>query len=341
MIGIAYRPISRSLFASRSVFTKINGRFFNVLALLEHQEGKSKPASLSAIEAAKRTGGDVFAFVVGPNASQVAQQASKSVDGLKQVIHVENNAYERFLPDQIAKVLYENAKKFDASHVFSAHSTLGKGVMPRLAAMLDVMQVSDVIRVVDEKTFVRPTYAGNVNVHVKTEEPVKLVTVRASAFDPTPAIDNGSASVTAGVDPQPAALQSWVSENIIKSERPDLGSAERVVAGGRPLKDKATFEKTLTPLADKLGAAIGATRVAVDSGYADNSLQIGQTGKIIAPKLYIAVGVDGAIQHTAGIKDSKVIASINRDENSPIFQHSDVGLVTDLYEAVPELVEKL
>ncbi|CAA15825.1 putative electron transfer flavoprotein subunit alpha, mitochondrial [Schizosaccharomyces pombe] len=341
MLRTTSRTFSRALSSSNFKINCGRRHWFSVLTLLEHQGGNLSPASLSAVEAAKRTGGDVFGFVIGKDSSQISQKVAKSVNDLKKVIYVENPSYEHNIPDQIANVLFENVKKNEISHVFSAHSTVGKGVMPRLAAMFDVMQISDIIGVVSADTFVRPTYAGNVNVTVSTKDPIKIVTVRASAFDAAPSSGEGAATVVEGIDPKPAALQEWVSENIIKNARPDLSSAERVVAGGRPLKDKETFERILTPLADKLGAAIGATRVAVDSGYADNSLQIGQTGKIIAPKLYIAVGIDGAIQHLAGIKDSKVIAAINRDENAPIFQTADVGIVGDLFEIVPELTEKL
>ena len=244
------------------------------------------------------------------------------------------------LPEIYAPLLVENIKKEGVSHVFAPHTAFGKSLMPRAAAMLDVQQISDITAIESEDTFVRPIYAGNAILTVKSKDKLKLVTVRGTAFPPAEPVD-GSAPVEEGVDPKAESQTEWISESIVKSERPDLGSADRVVSGGRGLKSKEEFDKLIPPLADALGAAIGASRAAVDSGYADNSLQVGQTGKNVAPQLYLCAGISGAIQHLAGMKDSKVIAAINKDADAPIFQVADVGLVGDLFKEVPELTEKL
>jgi electron transfer flavoprotein alpha subunit len=212
--------------------------------------------------------------------------------------------------------------------------------MPRVAALLDVQQISDITHIESEDTFVRPIYAGNAILTVQSTDSVKIVTVRGTAF-PSGAAEGGSASIEEGVDPKAECPTEWVSEDLVKSDRPELASAEKVVSGGRGLKSKEEFDRLMTPLADALGAAIGASRAAVDSGYADNSLQVGQTGKNVAPTLYLCAGISGAIQHLAGMKDSKVIAAVNKDADAPIFQIADVGLVGDLFEKIPELTEKL
>ena len=213
-------------------------------------------------------------------------------------------------------------------------------MLPRVAALLDSQQISDITAIENEKTFVRPIYAGNAIATVESSEPIKIVTVRGTAFAAA-VPESGSAAIEAGVDPKPEPTSEWVSEELSKSDRPDLATAGKVVSGGRGLKSKEEFDKVMLPLADALGAAVGASRAAVDSGYADNSLQVGQTGKVVAPHLYMAVGISGAIQHLAGMKDSKVIAAINKDADAPIFQVADVGLVGDLFEKVPELTEKV
>lgn len=219
-------------------------------------------------------------------------------------------------------------------------SAFGKNVLPRVSANLDVQPISDIIKVTAEDTFVRPIYAGNALQTVKSSDPIKLITVRSSAFEAAPT-GSGSAAIEDAADPKAASPTEWVSENLTKSERPDLGSASRVVSGGRGLKDKENFDKIIFPFADALGAAVGASRAAVDSGFADNSLQVGQTGKVVAPELYVAVGISGAIQHLAGMKDSKTIVAINKDAEAPIFQVADLGLVDDLFDAVPKLTEQL
>lgn len=236
--------------------------------------------------------------------------------------------------------MVENIKKGGYTHVIAGHTAFGKGLLPRVAALLDSQQISDITEIKDEKTFVRPFYAGNAIATVESTDEIKVITIRGTAFAAAP-VAGGSAAIEDGVDPKVESPTEWVSEDLAKSDRPDLATAAKVVSGGRGLKSKEEFDRIMLPLADSLGAAVGASRAAVDSGYADNSLQVGQTGKVVAPQLYMAVGISGAIQHLAGMKDSKVIAAINKDADAPIFQVADVGLVGDLFEKVPELTEKL
>jgi electron transfer flavoprotein alpha subunit len=244
------------------------------------------------------------------------------------------------LPENFAPLIVENIKKGNFTHVFCAHTAFGKNLMPRVAALLDKQQISDIIAIENENTFVRPIYAGNAIATVESSDDIKIITVRTTAFQAAP-LGDGKAAIEEGADPKVESTTEWVSEDLAKSDRPDLATAQKVVSGGRGLKSKEEFDKIMTPLADALGAAIGASRAAVDSGYADNSLQVGQTGKVVAPQLYLCAGISGAIQHLAGMKDSKVIAAINKDPDAPIFQVADVGLVGDLFEKVPELTEKL
>ncbi|KZM21534.1 Electron transfer flavoprotein alpha-subunit [Ascochyta rabiei] len=314
-------------------------RLASTLAVLEAKEGKLNIASLAAITAGTKLGGSVTAFVAGSAGKALAEQAGKA-QGIEKVIYVDNAAYDRGLAENWAPLLVDNIKKGGYTHVLTGHSAFGKNLMPRVAALLDVQQISDITAIESEDTFVRPIYAGNAIMTVQSSDTTKIITVRGTAF-PAPDPEGGSAAVEEGTDPKAECPTEWVSEDLAKSDRPDLGSATKVVSGGRGLKSKEEFDKLMPPLADALGAAIGASRAAVDSGFADNSLQVGQTGKNVAPQLYLCAGISGAIQHLAGMKDSKVIAAINKDPDAPIFQVADVGLVGDLFDKVPELTEKL
>ncbi|KAJ1333605.1 electron transfer flavoprotein alpha subunit [Microdochium nivale] len=315
--------------------------FLSSLAVLEQRDGQLNHGSLSAVTAAKQLGSTVHAFLAGGGVKSVAEQAAK-LDGVDKIIAVDNAAYDKGLPENFAPLLVENIKKGGYTHVLVGHTAFGKSLMPRVAALLDSQQISDITGIEGENTFVRPIYAGNAIATVESSDAVKCITLRGTAF---PAADlaggSGSASIEDGADPKSEATSEWVSEELAKSDRPDLATAGKVVSGGRGLKSKDEFDRVMLPLADALGAAVGASRAAVDSGYADNSLQVGQTGKVVAPQLYLAVGISGAIQHLAGMKDSKVIAAINKDADAPIFQVADVGLVGDLFDKVPELTEKI
>ncbi|KAK1998982.1 electron transfer flavoprotein domain-containing protein [Colletotrichum falcatum] len=311
----------------------------STLAILEQREGQLNHGSLSAITAAKKLGGSIHGFVAGSNIKGVADEAAK-VEGVEKIIAVENASYDKGLPENYAPLLVENIKKGGYTHIIAGHTAFGKNLMPRVAALLDSQQISDITSIENENTFVRPIYAGNAIATVESSDAIKIVTIRGTAF-PAAEVASGSAAVEDGVDPKSQSTTEWVSEDLAKSDRPDLSTASKVVSGGRGLKSKEEFDKVMLPLADSLGAAVGASRAAVDSGYADNSLQVGQTGKVVAPQLYLAVGISGAIQHLAGMKDSKVIAAINKDGDAPIFQVADVGLVGDLFDKVPELTEKI
>ncbi|KAL2867144.1 ribosomal protein L1p/L10e family-domain-containing protein [Aspergillus lucknowensis] len=315
-------------------------RLLSTLAVLEQRDGKLQSSSVSAISAALKLGGPVTAFVAGSGVKATSAAEAAQYKGVEKVVAVESEAYEKGLPENYAPLLVENIKKGEYTHIIAGHSAFGKSLLPRVAALLDVQQVSDITAIESEDTFVRPIYAGNAILTVQSTDPIKILTVRGTAFQDAEST-GGSATVTEGVDPQAPAQTEWISEELAKSERPDLATAGRVVSGGRGLKSKEEFDRIMVPLADSLGAAIGASRAAVDSGFADNSLQVGQTGKNVAPQLYLSVGISGAIQHLAGMKDSKVIAAINKDADAPIFQVADVGLVGDLFEKVPELTEKL
>jgi electron transfer flavoprotein alpha subunit len=266
----------------------------------------------------------------------VADAAAK-LDGVAKVLLADASAYEHALAEPVAALIVSLAGNYDA--IVSPATTTGKNVMPRVAALLDVMQISDITKVVTPDTFERPIYAGNAIQTVKSKDPKKVITVRTSTFQATG--EGGSASVenaTAAADP---GISSFVGEELSKSERPELTSAKIIISGGRAMQSRENFAKYIEPVADKIGAAVGASRAAVDAGYAPNDWQVGQTGKIVAPQLYIACGISGAIQHLAGMKDSKVIVAINKDEEAPIFQVADYGLVADLYQALPELADEL
>ncbi|KAG5913528.1 hypothetical protein E4U61_006806 [Claviceps capensis] len=314
-------------------------RFLSTIAILEQRDGQLLKGSLSAFTAAKRLGGTIHGFVAGTNVSAASEEAAK-VDGVDQIIKVENELYEKGLPEVFAPLVVENIKKGNYTHVIGGHSSFGKSMLPRVAALLDSQQVSDVTTIEDDKTFVRSIYAGNAIATVESSDSIKIITIRGTAFAPDTST-SGSSQIVEGVDPKAHAPAEWVSEDLATSSRPDLATASKVVSGGRGLKSKEQFDDVILPLADALGAAVGASRAAVDNGYADNSLQVGQTGKVVAPGLYLAVGISGAIQHLAGMKDSKVIAAIDKDADAPIFQVADVGLVGDLFEKVPELTQKV
>ncbi len=306
------------------------------LVLVEHDNTDMKDATLAVVTAASQLG-EVHALVVGSDCASVGEQASK-VAGVS-TVHVADDA-------SLANQLAENvtplvASLMDSHDAFLAPATTtGKNIAPRVAALLDVMQISDILSVESEDTFTRPIYAGNAIATVKSSDAKKVITVRGTAFDKA-AAEGGSASIEGVTGAGESGLSSFVSEEIAKSERPELTSAKIIVSGGRALGSSEKFEEVITPLADKLGAGIGASRAAVDAGYVPNDYQVGQTGKIVAPEVYIAIGISGAIQHLAGMKDSKTIVAINKDEDAPIFQVADIGLVADLFNAVPELTEKV
>src|SRR6266513_5398757 len=308
------------------------------LLLAEHDHATLKDATNKALTAATQLGGEVHVLVAGGGeGTKAAAEAGAKLAGVKKVLLADGAAYAHDLAEPLAALIVALAPSYDA---FVAPATSRyKNVMPRVATLLDVMQVSEIIKVVSPDTFERPIYAGNAIQTVKSKDAKKVITVRTSTFQATG--EGGSASVenaTAAADP---GISSFVGEELSKSERPELTSAKIIISGGRAMQSRDNFTKYIEPVADKLGAAVGASRAAVDAGYAPNDWQVGQTGKVVAPELYIAVGISGAIQHLAGMKDSKVIVAINKDEEAPIFQVADYGLVADLYQAVPELTEAL
>jgi electron transfer flavoprotein alpha subunit len=301
-----------------------------ILVIADHDNANLFGATLNTVAAAQAIGGDIHVLVAGQNAQPVADAAAK-VAGVSKVLLADNPAYAHQLPENLAPLVVELAANY--SHVLAAASTNGKNFLPRVAALLDVDQISEIIAVESVDTFKRPIYAGIAT--VRSTAPIKVITVRATGFDPV-AAEGGSAAIEAVSLVKDAGISSFVGEELAKSDRPELGAAKVVVSGGRGLQNGDNF-KILYALADKLGAAVGASRAAVDAGFVPNDMQVGQTGKIVAPQLYIAVGISGAIQHLAGMKDSKVIVAINKDEEAPIFQVADYGLVGDLFELIPEL----
>ena len=306
------------------------------LVLVEHDNTRVQDATLAVVTAASKLG-EVHLLVAGHNCGAVAEAAAK-IAGVGKVHVADDAAYANGLAENVAPLAAELMGHHDA--FLAAATTQGKNVAPRVAALLDVMQVSEILSVVGPKTFTRPIYAGNAIATVESTDAKLVITVRGTAFEKA-ATEGGSGTVEAVGGAGDAGISTFVSSEIAKSERPELTSAKIIVSGGRALKDAETFEATITPLADKLGAAIGASRAAVDAGYVPNDYQVGQTGKIVAPEVYFAIGISGAIQHLAGMKDSKVIIAINKDEDAPIFQVADVGLVADLFTAVPELTGAL
>ena len=306
------------------------------LVLLDHDGHEIKQPARSAVAAALKLGSDVHVLVAGKDVRAAAEAASR-MPGVAKVLIADGEAYAHALAEPLAALLVALAPAY--THLLSAATAAGKNVMPRAAALLDAQPISDISGVVDAETFVRPIYAGNALATVRSGDPVKVITVRAASFDPV-ADSGGSAPIEAAPALEPPTISRFISAELSRSERPELTAARVVVSGGRGMASGENFH-LLDPIADKLGAAVGASRAAVDAGFVPNDYQVGQTGKIVAPDLYIAIGISGAIQHLAGMKDSKVIVAINKDEEAPIFQVADYGLVADLFVAVPELAAEL
>lgn len=328
------------MFSSTRSFVRSNilHRCKSTLVVAEHNNEVLNPVTLNTISAAKKIGGDVTVLVAGTKCGPASEAVSK-IQGVGKVIVAENEAFKGFTPESLTPLVLAAQNQFKFTHILAGATAFGKNVLPRVAAKLDVSPISEIIDVKSEDTFVRTIYAGNAVLTLKSKDAVKVITVRGTNFEAA------GAGGSAPVEQAPAGdfktdLSEFVSQELTKSDRPELAGAKVIVSGGRGLKSGDNF-KLLYDLADKFGAAVGASRAAVDAGFVPNDLQIGQTGKIVAPDLYIAVGISGAIQHLAGMKDSKTIVAINKDAEAPIFQVSDIGLVADLFKAVPELTEKL
>jgi len=309
----------------------------SILVIAEHDNKALNAATLNVVAAAQKIGGDITVLVAGSGAQAVADQAAK-VAGVSKVLLADDAAYANQLAENVAKLVAEFGKGY--THILAASTTTGKNILPRAAALLDVSMITDIIAVDGPKTFKRPIYAGNAIATVESGENIVLATVRGTAFDAV-AAEGGSAAVEAAASTGDAGISKFINEEIVKSERPELTAARIVVSGGRGVGSGENYHKILDPLADKLGAAQGASRAAVDAGFVPNDMQVGQTGKIVAPDLYIAVGISGAIQHLAGMKESKVIVAINKDEEAPINAVADYWLVGDLNTVIPELVSKI
>ncbi len=307
-----------------------------ILIVAEHDHHELKPATRSAITAATALGGDIHLLITGHGVDKVAQAAAK-VQGVTRVRVADDVSCAHGLPENLAPLVARIAPEYSA--IVVAADSFGKNLLPRVAALLDVAMVSEVTRIVDQNTFVRPIYAGNLNATVQTTDPIKVLTVRATSFPAAP--DGGTADIETLPTTGETGLATWISTEIHAMDRPELSTAHVVVSGGRALGSAERFQEVLSPLAAKLNAALGATRAAVDAGYAPNEWQVGQTGTVVAPDLYIAVGVSGAVQHLAGMKDSRVIVAINHDPDAPIFQWANYGLVADLFDAVKELENSL
>ncbi|NKB39295.1 MAG: electron transfer flavoprotein subunit alpha/FixB family protein [Gammaproteobacteria bacterium] len=304
----------------------------SILVIAEHDNNSVKPATLNTISAASQLGGEVIVLVAGFNCSDAASAAA-AIAGVSKVLQVDDALYEHVLAEELTPLVVANAEGM--THILAPSSTFGKNIIPRVAALLDVGAISDVAKIELADTFVRPIYAGNAMATVQSSDKVKVMTIRSTAFD-SAASEGGSADVESAATAAGTGLSSFLKQELTKSERPELTSAGIIISGGRGFGSEENFG-LLDEVADKLGAAIGASRAAVDAGYAPNDYQVGQTGKIVAPELYIAVGISGAIQHLAGMKDSKVIVAINKDEEAPIYEVSDYGLVADLFQVLPEL----
>tara|TARA_B100001175_G_scaffold297151_1_gene286673 strand:+ start:657 stop:1610 length:954 start_codon:yes stop_codon:yes gene_type:complete len=307
-----------------------------ILLIAEHNNKEVKPFTLNAISAASQINEDVHVLVIGSNSDDVAKHISQ-VPNVKKIIHVNNSIYENYLAENYTSVVVKLASNY--SHIVCSANTFGKNLMPRIAALLDVSQVSDITKVISEDTFLRPIYAGNAFATVKSNDKIKCVTIRPTSFDAAPT-SGGSAEIQDGEVGEASEISKFIKKEEIKSDRPELGTARVVVSGGRGMQSGENF-KLITAVADKLNAAIGASRAAVDAGYITNDHQVGQTGKVVVPDLYIAVGISGAIQHLAGMKESKVIVAINKDGEAPIFSIADYGLEADLFDALPKFLEEL
>ena len=308
----------------------------SILVFCDHDNGQLGAATLNAVSAATQIGDDIHLLVAGDTTGTMARQAA-AIAGVTKVLVADGAEYAHSLAENLAPLICDMASQY--SHILAPATTTGKNIMPRVAAILDVMQISDIIKIEDANTFQRPIYAGNALSTVRSDETVKIITVRSTAFEAV-AAEGGSAAIETIGNNGDAGLSSYVKSELSSSERPELTSAPIVISGGRGMQDGTNFAM-LEKVADKLGAAVGASRAAVDAGFVPNDYQVGQTGKVVAPDLYVAVGISGAIQHLAGMKDSKVIVAINKDDEAPIFQVADFGLVADLFDAVPELEDKL
>jgi len=308
----------------------------SVLLISEHNNKEVKPFTFNAISAASQINEDVHVLVLGSNSDSVAKAISE-VPNVKKVLHINDTIYENYLAENYTSAIIKLAQSY--SHIVCSANTFGKNLMPRVAALLDVSQVSDITKVISEDTFLRPIYAGNAFATVKSSDKIKCVTIRPTSFDPAPS-SGGSAEIQNNEPADATTSSKFIKKEEIKSDRPELGTARVVVSGGRGMQSGENF-KLITAVADKLNAAIGASRAAVDAGYITNDHQVGQTGKVVVPDLYIAVGISGAIQHLAGMKESKVIVAINKDGEAPIFSVADYGLEADLFDALPKFLEEL
>ncbi|CAH1723717.1 electron transfer flavoprotein subunit alpha, mitochondrial [Aphis gossypii] len=333
--------LSNILRYSKNIGSKVNGhRLQSTLIVAEHDNEKLAAVTRNALTAAKKLGGEVSVLVAGTKIGSVVEEVTK-VSGVTKVLKAEGEEFKGFLPEILAPLVLATQKRINATHVLAGSSAQSKSLLPRVAALLDVSPVTDVIDIKSPDTFVRTIYAGNAILTLKSLDAVKVLTVRSTSFEA--AADGGSGSVEDAVPVgsyEKGSGSEWISQELTKNDRPDLASAKIVVSGGRGVKSAENF-KMIYDLADKMGAGVGASRAAVDAGFVPNDMQIGQTGKIVAPELYLAIGISGAIQHLAGMKDSKTIAAINKDPDAPIFQVADYGLVADLFKAVPEMIEKI
>jgi len=329
--------LTRNATVRLSSLSAVSSRLQSTLVFAEHDGSKLNPTTRHAITAAKAIGGDISVLVAGSKCGDVAKELT-AIGGLSKVIVAENPAYEGFLAERLAPVVLAAQDQFKFSHIFAGASAISRSILPRVAAILDVSPISDIIGIKDPETFVRTIYAGNAIVTLRSKDPVKVVTVRATAFDADESSGGSAGEVQISADVQ--GNSEFVGQELSKSDRPELASAKVVISGGRGMKSGDNF-KMLYDLADLMGAAVGASRAAVDAGMVPNDMQVGQTGKMVAPELYVAVGISGAIQHLAGMKDSKLIVAINKDAEAPIFQVADLGIVADLFKAVPEMTEKM